>query len=404
MAQDYEMMELDMFNTLRVAACAALMLAPSAMAQTDGADVDAALAAAREAIDAPGFSGSVVVMQNGETLLSESRGYADQASGRANTSDTRFNIASVGKFLTAVGFVRAADQVDVDDFAALRPAEILVDDAAMFAPDLTVRNLMAHGTDIESFYMSEDGEARSLAARDNADIFELVRSAQDGPIGRRLDGLAYNNSNAIVTGQMMGQMTGRRYEDAMQALVFEPAGIRSAAFTRLSQADALDIALPYVPEGFNVEEMRRPRPGDVMPTSYPQRVDTPINEVISMAAGGLYMTTPDLAQIGMETLDGALLSRDQLTAMCTSQVPMPGMIFGLGCGGRSFGENQVRWGHNGGAPGVSAQLAIYPHQGVVIAVLSNHNGRATPVLNAFEGALFVSEDDVQTQGGYVIRN
>ena len=176
-----------MLNAVKIAACAALLLlppallVPSATAQTDGVDIDGALAAAREAIDAPGFSGSVVIMRNGETLMAEARGLADQTGERANTLDTRFNIASVGKFLTAIGMVRAADQAGFDNFASLRPGDILSDDADMFAERLTLGDLMSHGTDIESFFITEGAEARALEAQGNADFFDLVRLAQDGP-------------------------------------------------------------------------------------------------------------------------------------------------------------------------------------------------------------------------------
>jgi D-alanyl-D-alanine carboxypeptidase len=391
-----------MFSVFRAALVASSLLAPLAEAQT--ADLDAALAAASAAVDAPGFSGAVVVLQNGETVYSDVRGMADQEAGRANTAQTRFNIASVGKFLTAVGFVRAASQSGVTEFASLRPAAILTQDAELYSPDLTVRDLMAHGTSIESFYSTESGETRSMSAEGNQDIYAMMRDAQIGIIGRRNDGLAYNNSNAIVTGQMIASLTGSSYESAMQALVFDPIGVQSARFTSPSHFDALNLARPYVPEGFDASQMRRPDPAEVLPTQYPVLADTPINQVVSMAAGGLYITAADLAHIAAQTMGGDLLTSAQLQTLCTSQVPMPGMIFGLGCGGRDFGGGNVRWGHNGGAPGVSAQLALYPNQDVVMVVLSNHNGRASPVLNAFEAALFPPDDTEVISGGFVIRN
>jgi D-alanyl-D-alanine carboxypeptidase len=394
--------ESSMFSIFRTALVTASLLVPLAEAQTP--ELDAALAAAREAVDAPGFSGAAVILQDGELIFSEFRGMADQSNGRENTDQTRFNIASIGKFLTAVGFVRAADQAGIADFAELRPAAILAEDADLFAPELTVRDLMAHGTSIESFYSTEEGEVRSLSAEGNQDIYAMVRDAQIGIIGRRNDGLAYNNSNAIVTGEMIARLTGSRYEDAMQALVFDPVGVQSARFTRQSEFGSLNLARPYVPEGFDPEQMRRPDPDAVLPTEYPVLVDTPINQVVSMAAGGLYITAADLAHIAAETMDGDLMASDQLQILCTSQVPMPGMIFGLGCGGRDFGGDHIRWGHNGGAPGVSAQLALYPNQGLVMVVLSNHNGRASPVLNAFESVLFPPVEGEQASGGFVIRN
>jgi CubicO group peptidase (beta-lactamase class C family) len=42
----------------------------------------------------------------------------------------------------------------------------------------------------------------------------------------------------------------------------------------------------------------------------------------------------------------------------------------------------LRWvGHNGGAPGVSADFRFFPETGYVIAVLANLSGAAMPVSN-----------------------
>jgi D-alanyl-D-alanine carboxypeptidase len=52
--------------------------------------------------------------------------------------------------------------------------------------------------------------------------------------------------------------------------------------------------------------------------------------------------------------------------------PMPEMKYGFGFG--EVYQNNVRiTGHNGGAPGVSAHLSIYPDLGYTVVVLSNYD-------------------------------
>ena len=389
-----------MNHIFRAAVGAALLLCPLAQAQT--IDLDAALTAARAEVDRPGFSGSVVVLQGGVPIFAEARGEADQANSVPNTLDTRFNIASVGKFLTAIGYVRAATENGIDDFAAAHPADLLDPEDTLVTPDLTMGDLMAHATTAADLYEAENSEVRLGAARNNADIFQLMRDAQSAPIDRLEEDLAYRNSNAIITGEIIARLTGQSYEAAMQRLVFEPADIQNAVFARQDQAGELGLAIPYLPEGFDMEQDMRPRPGQPVPAVYPVHAISPLTDSISMAAGGLYISALELAGLGAATLDGTLLTRDQLTALCTSQVAMPGLVFGLGCGGRVHGPAQRRWGHNGGAPGVNAELAIFPDQNIVLAVVSNHQMRATPVLDAFERALFALPDP-ETGNGFVIR-
>ena len=141
-----------------------------------------------------------------------------------------------------------------------------------------------------------------------------------------------------------------------------------------------------------------------LPVNYPRQEISPINEVISNAAGGLYITARDLAEIGAASLDGRIVDEEQLAELCTSAVPIPGRIFGMGCGGRELGPDLTRWGHNGGAPGINAQLAIYPELDLVFVALSNHNRRANPVLNAFEDALAPPDTrERRLPGGFVVR-
>lgn len=385
-----------------------LALALGGLAQAQTPDLASAFETAREEADRPGFSGAIIILQDGQTVLEEYRGLADQSSGRANNADTRFNIASIGKFITAMAYRAAADEADMVDFAGVRPASFLPEYAELFAPQLSVGDLLFHRTTVESFFMAPEGETRSIQAENNADIFDLVIEAQDGPIEVRLDGLAYNNGNAIVTGEVIAAMTGQSYEAAVQSLVFEPANVTRAAFTRLSEADALQIAQPYVEEDFSAESMMRRGPGSEpvdLPAEYPRQYISPLNETISMAAGGLYMSAMDLARIGASAIDGTVLTREQTAELCTSGMPVPGRIFGMGCGGRALSPELTRWGHGGGAPGINSQLAIYPELDLVLVVLANHNGRATPVVNAFEAALMPEDQGEQTlPGGFVIRD
>jgi|GEM_PF-1858977 len=367
--------------------------------------LDDALTALSAAVDEAGFSGSVVVLRHGETVFAEARGMADQAEGRPNTLDTRFNTASTGKFITALAYLRAAHDAGHSDPLSLHPGDVLNRSSDLFAPDLTVGDLMAHRTTIESFYEAENAEARGLEAQNNADIFDLLLDAQDGPVTVRRDGLAYNNGNAIVTGEITARLTGLSYEDAVRTLVFDPAGADSARFTRLDQADALDLALPYVEADFDYETMMRRGAENAgpLPSDYPRLEVTPLTNSISMAAGGLYISAPDLAAIGAAALDGRVLTREELTTLCTSILPIPGRILGYGCGGVELAPDLHRWGHGGGAPGINAQLAIYPELGLVVAIAANHNQRATPVLDAFEAALTDSLEETTRPGGFILR-
>ena len=57
-----------------------------------------------------GFSGSVLVVKNGEIILSEGYGFANRNQGFKNTPQTAFYIASVSKPVTALAVMKLAEE------------------------------------------------------------------------------------------------------------------------------------------------------------------------------------------------------------------------------------------------------------------------------------------------------
>lgn len=375
-----------------VALAASLGLLSTKPDPVEGANLEGAVSAARAAIDQPGFSGVVVILQAGQPLLAEARGLADQETGRANTLTTRFNIASVGKMLTGVAYVRLEADRDPGGtgFREQPVRALMAANPGPFDDTLTMGDLMAHRSGIGGFLEAPGSEQQLLAARSNADIYAMVLASQAGQIGRRRDGLAYNNSNTIVVGEVVAALAGTSYEAALRAWVLDPAGAADAVFARLEDHAELDLARPYLAVGSDPEGHAQPGRSnpDSLPADYPVGANSPLVRTVSSAAGGLYISAPDLAAVGAAMLDGRLLEPGQLAAMCESILPVPGRVLGYSCTGTELAPGVWRWGHSGGAPGVSAQLAIYPSLGVVLAIVSNHDGRANPVLEAFEAALF----------------
>lgn len=377
-----------------IALAAAACLSSTVWAQDLGAGVEAL----RDAVDTPGFSGAVVLMQDGEILFEAYRGFADQETGREVSEATRFNIASAGKFLTAMTYISAARDAGLDP-ATVQPADWFDDQPGLFDPELTAPALLAHATTAQSFMQGDGNAVQAMAAaRSNHDVFGFTAEAQAAPVTRLGDRLAYSNSGFILLGELIERIDGHAYEEAVRARVLRQADVE-ARFTRIANAEADGLALPYVPEGFDPEAPPSPRVLENLPAAYPARAESPLGEMISSAAGGLFISARDFAQIGDAALAGRIISTSDLEWMCTSLIPAS-VIFGRGCGGRDFGPQGVRWGHNGGAPGVSAEFALYPRSGLTLVVLSNHDRRAAPVLTAFEAAYI---GPAAESGGMIIR-
>src|SRR5690242_21642890 len=98
-----------MRRVLALTVIAAFALAPAGSAAHT--DTLTGIAASLKRMAAAGrFSGDVLVAKNGRPVLERHFGLANRSTREPNRLGTRFNLASVGKTLTAVAVARLVDQ------------------------------------------------------------------------------------------------------------------------------------------------------------------------------------------------------------------------------------------------------------------------------------------------------
>jgi CubicO group peptidase (beta-lactamase class C family) len=92
-------------------------------------------------------------------------------------------------------------------------------------------------------------------------------------------------------------------------------------------------------------------------------------------AGGGYASANDLLRFATALRAGRIVSKETLALLVSGRVPMGGGPGGGAKYGYGFGvitppEGEGFFGHNGGAPGISADLAMF-NAGWAVIVLSN---------------------------------
>jgi CubicO group peptidase (beta-lactamase class C family) len=112
-----------------------------------------------EAVDllaaATGFSGVVRVDRGDQVRLAKAYGLAHRGYQIANTTDTRFAIASGGKGLTALTVVSLIEQGQLD--LATTARSVLADDLPLIDDAVTVGQLLAHRSGIGD-YLDEEAD------------------------------------------------------------------------------------------------------------------------------------------------------------------------------------------------------------------------------------------------------
>jgi D-alanyl-D-alanine carboxypeptidase len=90
------------------------------------------------------------------------------------------------------------------------------------------------------------------------------------------------------------------------------------------------------------------------------------------SAGGGYSTVEDLQRFAGALINHKLLNAEYTDLLTTGKVATPrGGKYAFGFSDEGAESGARHFGHGGGAPGMNAELQIYPQSGYVIAVLAN---------------------------------
>jgi CubicO group peptidase (beta-lactamase class C family) len=267
------------------------------------------------------FAGVLLVAREGTPVYTRAFGVANRATGAATTSDTRHNIASIGKIFTKVAIAQLLANGRLTLASTI--GELLPDHPDGEARGATVDQLLTHRGGIADFFGPGMEEA-APSLRSNADYYRLVsaRPLTFAPGSQR----KYCNGCYVVLGAIIERLSGMSYEDYIRRHVFDPAGMRRAGFFASDRLPD-DTAIGYTRRGG----------GSGLTDS------RALHGLAGSAAGGCYATAADLL-----AFDTALRTHRLLDARSAGWV--------LGAAPAEGQRQRGPLGIAGGAPGVNALL------------------------------------------------
>jgi CubicO group peptidase (beta-lactamase class C family) len=163
------------------------------------------------------FSGVVLVAKGDKLVVRRAYGLADREWRIPNRADTKFHIASIGKMFTAAAIVKLADQrqLSLDDPLAKWVPEYPHREAA----EITLRQLLTHSAGIG------DWDNRSVRQKlSGAEAARSMTAPLDFKPGERF---GYSNAGYVLLQAVIEKATGEPFADALNDLVFKPAGMRN---------------------------------------------------------------------------------------------------------------------------------------------------------------------------------
>ena len=295
---------------------------------------------------APGASAAVAV--NGKIVWSEAFGAADIASGAPVTPAARFGVGSISKTLTLTAALALADEGKLDLDA---PVETYLPDFPHRGRGITIRRIGAHQSGIADEFADRNYYTTAhFAALDRA-YRGIAAAPLSSTPGSRSE---YATGIFTIAGRVLEQVAGETYLEVMRRRVFEPAGMK-ATVPNDPRRPARDRATFYV---------RREGGGfDRAPAFDPS---------FKLPGAGFLSTAEDLARFGAALLGPGLLSDSSRRELFTP-VPLADgtpTVYALGFQSLCEGDRRLLL-QSGGGPGIASWLAVYPDDGVVVAILSN---------------------------------
>ena len=317
-----------------------------------------------------GFSGVVRVDRGDQVRLAKAYGLAHRGHQIANTTDTRFAIASGGKGLTALTVVSLIEQGQLD--LATTARSVLADDLPLIDDAVTVGQLLAHRSGIGD-YLDEEADHAIADYVLPVPVHEL---AATGQYLRVLDGhpakfapdqrFSCSNGGYVVLALIAERISGTPFHELVEQRVCEPAGMRDTQFLRSDQS-AGRVALGYLDrDGARTNVLHLP--------------------VLGSGDGGIYSTAADLHRMWRALFAGRIVSADWVAEMVRphSEVPSESMRYGLG-----FWLHQSRDAVmlEGSDAGVSFRTVHDRAGDFTHTVLSNTSRGAWPITRHLDDAL-----------------
>jgi CubicO group peptidase (beta-lactamase class C family) len=220
--------------------------------------------------------------------------------------------------------------------------------------EATIAQLLSHTSGLKA-YWGEEHDRRGPELDTAKEYGELCdEQAPAFTPGERFE---YSNCGFVVLGLIAERAAKQDYYALVREIVYRPAGmVNSDHYDRRDEASKR--AIGYLASG---EDNFR----------YLAKRGAP--------AGGGYASANDLLRFATALRAGKIVSRETLAELVSGRVPMGGGAkYGYGFGVITPPEGEGFFGHNGGAPGISADLAMF-NAGWTVIVLSNVDRGASSV-------------------------
>lgn len=310
---------------------------------------------------------SVAVVRGADTIVLKGYGYAEVEHKVPTPDRAVYEIGSITKQFTAAALLQLEAQGKLS----------LDDDITEYLPDyptrghrIPLRRLLDHTSGIKSY--TDMASFRELSVRKlPRDTLVKLFSAEPFDFAPG-DALVYNNSAYFLLGLVIEKVSGRGYASYVRENLFEPAGMKDSRYCH-ERAVVERRAHGYDMTGFGL-----------MRAAY-------LDQTWPYAAGSLCSTAGDLVAWSRAVHGGRILPDASYRAMLTPEPLNNGYRprYAKGLIVDSIAGRPAYY-HGGAIHGFQSEMAYFPEDTLIIAVLVNTAGPVSPdaVLRSIAEAVY----------------
>jgi CubicO group peptidase (beta-lactamase class C family) len=324
---------------------------------------------ALKTFNVPGMA--LAIVKEDQVVFAKGFGYRDLENKLPVTPDTLMAIGSSTKAFTTYAMGILVDQGKLEWDTPVRnfiPWFRLQD--TFMSERITPRDMVTHRSGLprhdlvwyNNFTSSREDLVKSLAyLQPSADLRERFQ---------------YNNLMFLTSGYLIETLTGKKWEDSIRALVFEPLSMKRSNFSIEDSQKDSDFALPYRENDGKIEKIPFRNITTVGPAGA-------INSCVNEMSHWLMVHLNQGKFQGEQLINPSTLQDMHLAHMPTGATPTRPEIspadYGLGWFVDNY-RGHRRFHHGGNIDGFSALVSMLPYDGLGFVALTNMNGTALPEL------------------------
>ena len=288
------------------------------------------------------FSGSILIAKKGQILVNKGYGYASYRFDIKNNPETKFRIGSLTKGFTAVSILQLEEKGLLS----------LDDKLKKYIPDyprgdeITIKNLLTSTSGIPNHTEFTDFDKERRVYKYS--VLETIETFKNKALkfnpGEKFN---YSNSNYILLGFIIEQVSKMSYEEYVNENIFKPLKMNNSGFENPEKV-IKNFAQGYCLKNNEIDKAKFRDMSN------------------AHASGALYSTTEDLYKWDRTLYSEELISNDSKEEMFTVYKDNYGYGWGIV---NLFNHKMI--GHSGEIDGYISSISRFVNDDICIIILSN---------------------------------